>query len=228
MTFLYPLFEKGVSLFIENPLGQATGFLAMFILFYAFTIKDDQKLIKVLSISNVFWMLHFFLLWNTGALIATAVAMLRLVLSLKYKKHHGAFIFIAVLSIVLWYISYEWLVSLLPISATLIASYGFFYLEKSGLRILLLWISTMWLYYHIQTWSISGIINEVVVQITLCLTIYRFIYEKEKYSYDLETWRISWRKRFLLTIKRKPRTHKRLDFWRFSFLRDKDRFVTPE
>lgn len=228
MTFLYPLFEKGVSLFLLDPLAQWIGFIAMFIIFYAFSIKDDTKLIKVLCVSNIFWIAHFYFLGNFWALVATLVAMIRLFLSLRYKKHLWALLFVAFLSLFLWYISYEWYISLLPIIATILASYGFFYLEKTHLRILLLSVSSMWLYYHIQTGSISWIINEIVVQITLCLTIYRFIYEKEKYSYDLQTWKISWRKRFLLSIKRKPYAHKRIDFWRFTFLRDKDRFTVPK
>ena len=228
MTLLYPLFEKGVSLFMENPLGQIIWFVAMFIIFYAFTVKDDTKLIKILSISNIFWVSHFFLLWNTWALIATLLASFRLFLSLKYKRNNWAFGLIAILSIMLWYISFEWLVSLLPITATLIASYWFFYLEKSGLRILLLGISTMWLYYHIQTGSISWVINEIVVQFTLCLTIYRFIYEKERYSYNTDTGKITWRKRILLQFTKKPKLRRRLDYGRFAIFRDRRRFETTE
>ncbi len=228
MTFLYPLFEKGVSLFMENPGWQTVGFIAMFIIFYAFTIKDDTKLIKVLSISNIFWILHFFLLGNIWALIATIVAMIRLFLSLKYKKNTWALLFVAFLSVFLWYFSYEWYLSLIPIIATILASYWFFFLEKIHLRVLLLVVSAMWLYYHTQTWSMSGIINEIVVQWTICLTIYRFIYERERYSYDLESWRVTWKMRFLFTLKKLPRPPQRIDLWRFTFLRDKQRFELPK
>ena len=228
MTFLHPLFEKGVSLFMQNPVGQSAGFIAMFIIFYAFTIKNDTKLIKVLCFSNIFWILHFFLLGNTWALIATCVAMVRLFLSLKYKRNLMALLFVAFLSIFLGYFSYEWYISLLPIVATILASYAFFYLEKAALRVFLLAVSTMWLYYHVNTGSISGVINEVVVQFTLCLTIYRFIYEKERFSYDTNTGKISWRKRILLQFKKKPKMRQRLDFWRFAIFRDRRRFESPE
>lgn len=226
MTFLYPLFEKGVSLFLENPFWQTVGFIAMFIIFYAFSIKDDKKLIKVLCASNIFWILHFFLLWNIWALIATIVAMIRLLLSFKYKKSYTAFAFVAFLSLFLWYISYEWYISLFPIIATILASYGFLFLEKTALRIVLIMVSTMWLFYHIQTGSISWIINEVIVQGTLCLTIYRFIYERERFSYDLDNGKISWRDRILAQFKKKPKLRTRIDFWRFAIFRDRRRFET--
>jgi len=226
MTFLYPLFEKGVSLFLENPLWQIIGFIAMFIIFYAFSIKDDKKLIKVLCTSNIFWILHFFLLWNIWALIATIVAMVRLLLSFKYRKNLLALLFVSFLSIFLWYFSYEWYISLLPIIATILASYGFLYLEKMGLRIVLIMVSAMWLLYHIKTWSISWVINELVVQGTLCLTIYRFIYEKERFSYDLDNGKITWRNRILAQFKKKPKLRTRIDFWRFAIFRDRRRFET--
>lgn len=228
MTFLYPLFEKGVSLFMENPLWQFVWFIAMIIIFYAFTIKDDRKLIKILTFSNIFWIAHFYLLGNIWALIATLVAMIRLFLSLKYKRNITALAFVAFLSISLGYISYEWYLSLFPIVATILASYAFFYLEKAGLRIFLMLVSMMWLYYHTQTWSISWVINEVIVLGTLCLTVYRFIYEKERFSYDMDDGKISWRKRILLQFKKKPKLRRRLDFWRFAIFRDRRRFEVPE
>ena len=64
MTFLFPLFEKGVSLFMENPLGQSLGFIAMFILFYGFALKDDKQVIRVLIVSNLFWIVHFLMIDN--------------------------------------------------------------------------------------------------------------------------------------------------------------------
>jgi hypothetical protein len=228
MTFLYPLFEKGVSLFMENPLGQITWFFAMFIIFYAFTIKDDTKLIKVLTFSHVFWILHFFLLGNIWALIATCVAMIRLFLSMRYKRNIYALWFVAFLSIFLGYFSYEWYLSLFPIIATIFASYAFFYLEKTALRIFLLSVSSMWLYYHINTGSISWVINEIVVLITLTITIYRFIYEKERFSYNTDTGKISWRKRILLQLKKKPKLRRRLDYGRFAIFRDRRRFEVSE
>lgn len=228
MTFLFPLFDKGVSLFLENPAGQIVGFIAMFIIFYAFSVKDDIKLVKLMSISCIFWILHFFLMGNFWALIATCVGLLRLLLSLKYKWNMKVLLFIAVLSLILWYMSYEGFISLIPIWATLIASYAFFFLEKIPLRILLQFTSLMWLYYHLQTGSISGVINEIVVQGTLILTIYRFIYSKERYSYDIESGAITLKKRFLLRFKKRPKIPRRLDLWRFVFFRDQQRFETSE
>jgi hypothetical protein len=228
MTFLYPLFEKGVSLFVGNPIGQSVWFIAMGIIFYAFSIKDDKKLVYVLSFSNIFWVIHFFLLGNIWAMLATIVAAIRLALSLRYKKNYMVLAGVALLSLILWFLSYESYLSLIPIVATILASYGFFFLEKIPLRIFLMITSVMWLYYHSQTGSIGGMMNETVVLGTLSITIYRFIFWEEKYHYDIETGEVIYTKKkrfsFRLSLKPKIKAHARLNFGRMVFLRDKDRF----
>jgi len=213
MTFLHPLFQKGVSLFMENPTGQSLGFVAMFILFYAFSLRDDKKVIKFLIISNFFWIAHFLLLDNQGAMYATIIAMIRLWLSLKYKWSVSAMIFVTIASVIAWAIAYSEPVSILPIVATVAASYWFFFLEKVELRMLMLLISSMWFVYHLETWSISGAINEVIVSTTLCITIYKFKYGEERRKYIRTSIRN--------ILKKRP---VRVDFWRFIYLKDKERF----
>lgn len=213
MTFLHPLFEKGVSLFLSNPVGQGLWFIAMFILFYAFSLTDDKKVVKILIISNFFWIAHFMLLDNLWALFATVIAMIRLLLSLKYKWSFWAMAFVTIASVIAGAIAYSEPVSILPIVATVAASYGFFFLEKVELRMLLLLVSSMWFVYHLETGSISWAINEVIVSITLCVTIYKFQYGEEKRKYI--------RKSIFNILKKRPT---RVDFWRFMYLKDKSRF----
>lgn len=213
MTFLYPLFEKGVSLFMEDPLGQSLGFIAMFILFYGFALKDDKQVVRVLIVSNLFWLAHFLMIDNLGAFLATAIAMLRLYLSLKYRWSTNAMIFVTIACLTSGIIAYEEPVSILPIVWTIAASYGFFFLEKVPLRMLLLLVSSMWLVYHLETGSVSWVINEVIVTITLLITIYRFHYSEEKSIYLKNSIKN--------ILKKRP---KRVDLWRYVYLRDSNRF----
>jgi len=213
MTFLHPLFQKGVSLILSDPIGQSLGFIAMFILFYAFSLTDDKKVIRVLIVSNFFWIAHFYMLENTAALFATLIAMMRLWLSLKFKGSLWAMVFVTVACLVSGIFSYSDPISILPIIATIAASYGFFFLEKVELRLLLILVSSMWFVYHLETWSISWVINEVIVSFTLLMAIYKFQYGEEK--------RIYIRRSIRDILKKRPI---RADFWRFMYLRDKARF----
>jgi len=213
MTFLHPLFEKGVSLFLSDPLWQSLGFLAMFILFYAFSLTDDKKVVRILLISNFFWIAHFYFLDNTAALFATLIAMVRLWLSLKFKGSLWAMIFVTVACIISGIFSYTDPISILPIIATIAASYWFFFLEKTELRLLLILTSSMWFVYHLETGSMSWVINEIIVSFTLLIAIYKFQYGEEK--------RIYIRRSIRDILKKRP---VRVDFGRFMYLRDKARF----
>lgn len=217
MTFLYPLLEKGVSLFMENPLGQWLWFIAMLILFYWFAQKDDTRVIIILNISNIFWIAHFYMIDNIWALLATLIAMLRLYLSLKYKWSMGAMVFVTLACLISWIFAYSEPVSILPIVATIAASYGFFFLDKVNLRLILLLVSSMWFVYHLETGSISWVINEIIVTITLLITIYRFNYSEEKSIYLKNSIKNIFKKR-----------PQRIDLGRYMFLRDKDRFISEK
>lgn len=214
MTFLHPLFQKGVSLFLENPVGQALGFLAMIIGITGFIITDDRKTIKIFIISCVFWILHFIFMHNYGALGATVIGLIRLILSLKYKKSLSLLIAIIAVSLALWIYSFDGkFISMLPLIATGVSSYGFFFLEKIKLRILLAWVSLLWFSYHLNTGSISGIVNEIFVQITIWYSVYKFATWSER------------KEKILERLRAKIRTPKpKINFWRYIFLKDRERF----
>lgn len=229
MILLNSLFSGVISLFLENPIGQWFGFVAMAIWILGLIVLEDKKTIKIFIISGFFWMLHFIFLWNIAALWATIIGIIRLFLSLRYQKNIYVLWLVVLVSIIFWYFSYDGtLLSLLPLIATSIASYGFFFLEKAQLRILLGFVSLMWLSYHLQTGSMSWVVNEVIVQWTIIYSIYRFMTDRERYSYNTQTGKISWRNRILLQLKKKPKLRQRIDFWRFAILRDKNRFESQE
>jgi len=214
MTFLLTLFEKGSSLFLENPVWQLLWFIAMFIGISWYIVTDDRKTIKIFIVSCVFWILHFIYLLNYGALAATVVWLIRLILSLKYQKNISVFMGIIALTIAVWIYSFNGqAISMLPLIATSISSYGFFFLEKLRLRMLLAGVSLMWLFYHLNTGSMSWVANEVIVQGTILYSVYKFATGQEK------------KEKILNRLKRKIwKAPIRANFWRYIFFRDNDRF----
>jgi len=214
MDFFMPLLSGVISTFSENPLGQSLGFIAMFIGFFGYATSDDTKIVKIFIVANIFWLIHFIFIYNLAAVGATVIAVVRLILSLRYRKSRKVLIWVVVASIAFGIVSFDGrVISILPLLATIIATYGFFFLEKLNLRILLFFVSIMWLIYHLGTGSISGIANEIIAEITVCISMYYFIFGTEKKVYLRERIRNVLRKR-------PPRP----DFERYIFLRDKDRF----
>jgi len=87
VDIIMSLFSGAISMFLENPLAQTLGFAAMFVGFFWYTTTDDHKTIKIFIAANLVWFLHFFFMENFGALGATFIGLLRLVLSLKYRRN---------------------------------------------------------------------------------------------------------------------------------------------
>jgi len=56
---LYPLFSGVISTFLENPIGQTFGFLGMGVLIYGFLQQDDTKTLKILTVANAVWIVHY-------------------------------------------------------------------------------------------------------------------------------------------------------------------------
>ena len=195
---------------IENAiLAQICGFIALTITLIAFLQKEDTHVKKLMIVAVFFWGIHYMLLWIITWVMIIALWYVRLILSVKYNKNIRAFIFIVALTLVSTYFTYEGIMSLLPVIASLSSAYAFFYLEKIKLRLTFIWGSFLWLVYNIHVWTISGILNEVMVMSVLSFTIYRMAHPEWGMKY------YSQKIADILLQKSKP------DYDRFIFVRDK-------
>lgn len=214
IDFFIQAYTEIAYLFNKDPLGQTFWLIAMVIWISGFLVHNDRTTVKIFIVSCIFWILHFVFLENIGALIATSIWLVRLILSLKYQKNISIFVGIIAVSAAYGIYSFDGkIISVLPLIATAVSSYGFFFLEKIRLRMLLGIVSLLWLTYHLNTGSISGIMNEIIVLCTIVYSIVMFATHHEKKEKILE--------RFKRKIGKAP---KRLNFGRYIFMRDKDRF----
>ena len=195
---------------IRDPLTQITWFLGMFTILIGYFQKNDRDVKKYLLISAIFWWAHFYMLWVYSWLAAIVIWVARILLSLKFKKSKYAFLFIVISTIIIWYFTFDGIVSMLPIVASLTWAYSYFYLEKVKLRLVMVFNSWMYLVYNFFVGSISWIINEVLVQVILIFTIYRMIHP--------ESWSRYYFKKIWDLIKRK---RDKPDYDRFIFIYDK-------
>lgn len=206
--------QEVTTLFLANPVAQSVGFLAMFVWILWFLVQNDRTTVKIFILSCIFWLWHFYLLGNWGAFWATFIGFIRLILSLKYQKSISILVWVLACSLAYGVYSFDGkVISTLPLLATAISSYGFFFLEKIRLRILLAGVSLLWFTYHLNTGSMSGILNEIIVQCTIWYSVLLFATWHEKKQKILE--------RLKAKIWRAPA---RLNFGRYVFFRDKDRF----
>ena len=200
--------EVIINIFLEEPIWQTLWIIWMLSIVYAFMQKDDTKVVKILFISNFFWAWHFFFLEIYTALASALVWAFRLALSLKYKRNVKIFYMIVFITIALWVLTYKNSSSLLPITASIFATYGFFFLEKIKLRLLLLVCSSFWLSYNYIHFSIWWIINESILHFVHIYTIYKII-------------EVEWTKQYYIEkIKWTLNKNKKIDYWRYLAIVD--------
>lgn len=172
--------------FIEHPLGQLSWFIAMWIALSWFIQKDDKKTIQIVMFSYIFWIVHFLILEVYSAVATSIIWLIRIFLSLKYKKNKRIFWAIIASILVFWVITYEDKLSILPIIGSCISAYWYFFFEKVRLRMFLVISSLFWFTFNLNIWSVGWTINEVVVQSILIITMYKMIREEWKRVYIVD------------------------------------------
>lgn len=196
-----------IKAIILNPVWQTFGILAMCISILGYSQKDDKKTTKIFIWSSSLWMLHFYFMWTFSAMFSCMVWIVRLFLSLKYKRNKKIFLWIISATLVFWVMTYEWKLSLLPIIASCVSAYWFFFLERIRLRLFMFVSSLCWVIFSIWSFSIWGIISDSIVLIVLIVTMYKMIKQEWERIYFVD-------KVFSILSKPSP------DIWRFVAIQD--------
>ena len=152
----------------------------MLIVISAFLQKDDTRVVYILLFAHIIWAGHFYFMEIYPWLAIVAIGFFSLLISLKCKKNKNIFLFFVSLTLAAWFFTYKDDSSLLPIIASLLGTYWFFYLEKVQLRLVLFLCSSFWFSFHYLNYSIWWVINESVIQIIHLYAIYRFMRDEWK------------------------------------------------
>ena len=193
----------------KDPFVQLTGFWAMIIVFIAYLQKDDFTVKKLMLLSTVLWMTHFYLLEVYIALVANAIWIVRFFLSVKFGRSRNAFLFVIGLTLFSSYFTVSDWWSLLPIFGSIIGAFWYFFLEKIRLRFAMLVGNILWITFHTHIGSLTGVMNDVMTQWLLLFTIYRMAHPEWGTAYYAQKVKeILWKTR-------------RPDYDRFVFVYDK-------
>lgn len=183
-----------IELISANPIWQICAFIATGIAFYWLTQKDDKQTMKIIMFSAFFWILHWYFMEVYSAMIASTIWLVRIFLSMRYKKNKKVFSLIIITTLTLWIITYENPYSILPIMASMIWAYWYFFFERLKLRIFMFLSSLFWLTFNMNIWSIWWIINDIMVQVILLVAMYKIMKEEHRSIYILEKIFSKWNK----------------------------------
>ena len=196
--------------------------IAVAILLYGLSQRDDIRSIKIVSLSMVFWSINYAMLWLISALLVTFIGFIRMYFSLKFKWNMYAFAFLLFLTSIAWYFSFDGTWSaMLPIASSVLWIIGFQLFSWIAMRLILLSWSFLWLLYTIHVQNIPWIINEVFVQLIMISTILRmYLWEEDKVSLK--------QKVRVLISKQTWKMRSRIDFGSFIIFRDRKRYLNDD
>ncbi|PZQ46923.1 MAG: hypothetical protein DI551_04330 [Micavibrio aeruginosavorus] len=169
--------------------AQISGYIALVIYIAAYAFKSDNVMKVTFSISNVLWVVHYYLIGAHTAALTTLIITLRNVLSLnsdnlpEHKKKVMAAIF-AVILLIAGIITWAGLVSIIPVSATIAATYMMFYLKGVKLRQAFWVLDAGWLLHAILVGSVSGGIYAVGSLLVNGYTIVKMMREEKDSGAD--------------------------------------------
>ncbi len=163
-----------------NPTAQIWWRIAIFPLIIAFTTKSDYKVKLIFTLWGWIWVVHFFLLEAYAAMITIVLATIRVAVSIKYSWNQKIMYFFMVLFLIASFFTYQNIFSILPITAWLIATYAYFKQSWIRMRASFLICSWLWLVHNIFNHSIWWIMTELLIEITLIITIIRLYFDSEK------------------------------------------------
>ncbi len=205
---------------IFDIIAQGFWIAGILVLLFAFTQKDDVRTKQLVTVALFVWLGHYLMLEMTWAVYATLIWLLRMYFSLKHKWNKFALAFTLVLTLVVWIISYDWIISILPILSSMVAILAYQVFTWFAMRWSLLVVSFLWLYYVIALQSIPWIVNEILTEIILIITMIKIYLDEHK--------ELSIRQTFLQKVKyilNTKKVRKRRDFWRFMIFRDRKKYL---
>lgn len=145
--------------------------LAAALSFYAMSNKCDKRLKSYSVISNLSFIVHYFMLSN--GIVWAIMNILWLFKSyfwIKQNKYIAIILIICYITLGIYF--YNGFLFIIPVFAGIISTIGLFYFHWVSTRLFIMLDSTIWLFYNYWVFSIGWVIQEVWLLFILGYNIY--------------------------------------------------------
>ncbi len=157
---------------------QAIGFLGTIIFFLSYQCKSNKNLFRVQFISYSLYTIHLLML---GAITGGFSYILNTVRSLCLGSKNDFFkgkimcVIICALQMITLYFTWNGVISILPIIANIATTIGGYTYNGKTIRMVGMLInSPLWIIYNILVGSWAGIMDEIVSEISMIISIVRY------------------------------------------------------
>ncbi len=163
---------------IRYLLIQLIGFAGTILFFASFQFKTNKNLFRVQFLSYLFYTTHMLLLGAyTGGIsyVINTFRSLCLASDKKFAKTNKMCAIICIMQVAALYFTWGGWISILPIVANIASTIGGYTHNPKKIRVVGIFInSPLWIVYCIIVGSWAGIMDEVVSEISMIISIIRY------------------------------------------------------
>jgi RsiW-degrading membrane proteinase PrsW (M82 family) len=156
---------------------QLIGLAALLLDIISVQLKFRKHILAMQVASGLTWVIHFGLLGATTGAYMNAAGVVR---SVSYYIFRGENRLKAVpwllviLTVAIGATTWQGIVSLLPITAMVLAVVAFWQREEQAIRILLLCAAPLWFFYNLIFHSYAGMASDTIAFISTSIALYRY------------------------------------------------------
>lgn len=157
---------------------QSIGAVALVFVVFAWSQKTREKMIKSQSINLILFTIHYLLLGAyTGAIMCVIVLFRNFVFLRKgikkWASHKIWLYFFYLISTIGLIFSWKGLITILPVVAVILGTYGMYKEKPSEMRFYNLINCLIWIPYTIVVYSYSGFLSQIVGISGILIGMYR-------------------------------------------------------
>ena len=163
---------------IKYILIQGIGFLGTLLFFLSYQYKNNKKLFRVQFLSYLCYTVHLLMLGAmTGGISYIIITVRSFCLGSEYDflKGKKMCIIICILQTAALYFTWGGWLSVLPVAANIASTIGGYTYNGRKIRLAGMLInSPLWIVYNIMVGSWAGILDEIVTEAAMIISIYRY------------------------------------------------------
>lgn len=157
---------------------QGIGLVGTLLFFLSFQFKDNKTLFRVQFLSYLFYTVHLFMLGAVTGAISYIINTLRSVFlgsSSVFLKGKSMCVILCAAQLAVLYFTWAGWISILPVAANIGSTIGGYTHNPQKVRIAGMFVnSPLWIIYDIIIGSWAGILDEVVTEASIIISIIRY------------------------------------------------------
>lgn len=166
-----------------NIVAQVFGFVALVFYVVSLQINNKTKLLWLLIITNIFYGLQYLMLDAYSASFVSIIGIFRSIVFLKFereKKDIPIYVLYVIFGLTIYsgILSYNGLISLIPLTLGIIYSWSVWQKNMKKFRIVCMINAISWMFYNFIVGAYVGVVSTIIELVFAVVAFIRFDFKK--------------------------------------------------